>query len=99
MEDDSIFWERVSTMPYVEAEQHLRRRRLWALEQRMRALKAGDDEKPWELLVTKLNDEIHMVSQAQQSASLRKAMRDVLTPEQFEAVLTRLAAIDPRSTR
>ncbi len=100
MSDDRIFWERLRDMPYSEAEALLRHSRQTAIQQRneANAQRNGDAEVELNLLITKINDELHLISQAAQRASLRKAMRAVLTAEQCEAVFVYQAQMDPRAS-
>lgn len=101
MLDDAIFWDRLKGMPHVEAERMLRDRRLWAIQCRHAAQQRGDGDEvqAFDLLTTKLNDELHRVCQLQNVSNIKRAMRAVLTPEQIEAVYTQLAIMDPQATR
>lgn len=96
--DDSLFWQRVSTMPHVEAEAELRRRRTWAIEQKHASAEWGQSTGSWDLLITKLNEEIHILCEARSRANFKRAARDVLPLELYEAVLIRLALLDERAT-
>lgn len=97
---DARFWERIAEMPYVEAERELRARRIIALADRMAAQRErrGDDVQAFDLLLTRLNDEIHIISQAMNRANVKAAMRQVLDPEDYERVITYMAQMDPRAT-
>jgi len=97
-EPDALFWQRVSTMPHVEAEAELRRRRVWAIEQKHAAAEWGHSTGSWDLLITKLNEEIHILCEARSRANFKRAAREVLMPEQYEAVLIRMAILDSRAT-
>jgi hypothetical protein len=98
--NDDAFWDRLAAMPYWEAETELRARRLWAMTQKREAAKAGEGGRmaDLDLLITRINDELHLISQAQNRANIRRAMREVLPPEMYEAVIVHVAAMDPRAT-
>lgn len=99
-DEDVRFWDRLAEMPYVEAERELRARRITALAERMNAQRErrGEDMQALDLLLTRLNDEIHLVSQAMSRANVKAAMRQVLAPEDYERVITYMAQMDPRAT-
>lgn len=99
-QSDAIFWARLAEMPYVEAEHELRARRRWALARRLEAQRdgRGDDVNSMDLLITRLNDEVHRICEAQNRANLKRAMREVLDPETYALVMIRLIAMDPRAT-
>ena len=98
--NDDAFWDRLTEMPYWEAEQELRARRLWAMTQKREAAKGGEGGRmaDMDLLIARINDELHLICQAQDRVNIRRAMRAVLPPEMYEAVIVHVAAMDPRAT-
>lgn len=92
---DGLFWERLSEMPFVEAEQLLRLTRANVLA----TIKAceGENVGILQAFISRLNDEIHLLSQSEDKKRIWRAIEMLFGPDAVPAVrieLERMRAED-----
>lgn len=77
------WWIVVQTSPLIQAELMLRDYKSVIINDKIGTI----DTPAAQNLLSKVNAEIHLISQKQHRSSIRMAMKNILTPEQYEAVI------------
>lgn len=85
---DDTFFDVIRSMPFREADEELRRRRHDALQRRLLARigKDGIEEDRLNILLTRLNDELHRINRINRDFQLQVAIRTLFGDEGWEQV-------------